>query len=162
MVNNCWNSHFMSFIRKDEAGGVGCGVWASIIVIQSLSLSLSSCLRLLHLQFRHKLYPIKGKMSYFLHRRWFLIGQHSLPGVPGDRTRLQSWTCNNIFTDVITHSSSGLSSTSHLKQFRWKSLPRARSFLTLVSPFLGTITLPHPPQTEQNFLNNNFNQNSVD
>ena len=92
-----------------------------------------------------------SKYFYFLHRRWFLIGQHSLPGVPGDNTKLQSWNMQRM--SPVTSPDSPVSRlTSHLKQFRWKSLPSARSFFTFVSPFLGTIIFPQPPHVEQNFL----------
>ena len=72
-------------------------------------------------------------------------------GCPGTIPSCSPGTCRelkNIFSYVTWLSSL----TSHLKQFRWKSLPSARSFFTLVSPFLGTIILPQPPQVEQNFL----------
>ena len=127
----------LKFVRK----------WSLVSVTFSLALVLPPVVAPAALQ-SCKLQPSTAKYFYFLHRRWFLIGQHSLPGVPGDNTKLQSWNMQRM--SPVTSLDSPL--TSHLKHFRWKSFPSARSFFTFVSPFRGTIIFPQPPHVEQNFL----------
>ena len=80
-----------------------------------------------------KLQPSTTKYFYFLHRGWFLIGQHSLPGVPGDNTKLQSWNMQRMFP--VTSLDSPLQAYLTLEALQMKILPQRTKLPYLRFPF---------------------------